>query len=108
MKGEKVGDEPRRRGSIRAHGNKFQARVTAGVDPSNGERIVLYDTVDTRREAERALTRLLAEADAWKSARTKASFGVLLDRWFERHEVGVSTRATYESLATTSDQHSAR
>jgi len=98
MNGEQVGAEPRRRGSIRAHGNKFQARVTAGIDPSTGERIVLYDTVATRREAERALTRLLAEADAWKSARTKASFGVLLDRWIERHEIGISTRATYDSL----------
>ncbi|MEP7019902.1 MAG: site-specific integrase [Pseudonocardiales bacterium] len=72
--------------------------MTAGVDPSTGERIVLCDTVATRREAERALTRLLGGADSLKSARTKASFGVLLDRWLPRHDVGPSTRATYESL----------
>ena len=90
--------EPRRRGSIRPHYGAFQARVTAGVDPATGERIVLSEVAPTRREAERALTRLLAEADAWKAARTKASFGALLDRWLAGHEVAVTTRATYESL----------
>jgi integrase len=90
--------EPRRRGSIRPHYGGFQVRVTAGVDPTTGERIILHETVATRREAERALTRLLAEADAWKSARTKASFGALLDRWLAGHEVAITTRVTYESL----------
>ncbi|MCW2568895.1 MAG: hypothetical protein JWN54_2992, partial [Mycobacterium sp.] len=89
---------PRRRGSIRAHGSKFQIRVTVGDDPVTGERIVLCEAALTRREAERALTRMLAEADAWKTARTKASFGALLDRWLGGHEMAVTTRATYESL----------
>jgi integrase len=89
---------PRRRGSIRAHGTKYQVRVTAGDDPETGERIVLCETAATRREAERTLTRLLAEADAWKTSRTKSSFGVLLDRWLAGHEVAITTRVTYESL----------
>jgi integrase len=89
---------PRRRGSIRAHGSKFQIRVTVGDDPMTGERIVLVETAPTRREAERALTRLLGEADAWRTARTKASFGALLDRWLAGHEIALTTRATYESL----------
>jgi hypothetical protein len=76
----------------------FQVRVTAGIDVATGERIVLCETAETEREAERVRVRLLAEADALKSARTKASFGVLIDRWFPQHEVGPSTRATYESL----------
>jgi integrase len=92
---------PRRRGSIRAHGTKFQARVTAGEDPATRERIVLYEVAPTRREAERALTRLQAEADAWRASRTKTSFGALLDRWLARHEVAVTTRVTYESLIRT-------
>ena len=33
-----------------------------------------------------------------KTARTKASFGHLLDLWFSQHEVGVSARAAYDSL----------
>jgi hypothetical protein len=65
---------------------------------ATGERIVLCETAATRRDAERALTRPLAEADAWRSARTKASFGALLDRWLAGHEVAITTRVTYESL----------
>ena len=68
------------------------------MDPATGERIVLTETSSTLKEAERARVRLLAEADALKTAKTKASFGHLLDRWFAQHEVGVSTRATYDSL----------
>jgi integrase len=92
------GGQRRSRGSIRSHYGGFQARVSAGFDPSTGERIILHETVATRREAEKALTRLLGEADALKTARTKASFGVLLDRWLAGHEVEVTTRATYHSL----------
>jgi hypothetical protein len=82
---------PRRRGSIRPHYGGFQARVSAGIDPSTGSGSSSTRR-SRRREAERALTRLLAEADAWKSARTKASFGALLDRWLAGHEVAITTR----------------
>jgi hypothetical protein len=64
----------RRRGSIRPHYGGYQARVSAGVDPATGERIILHETTATRREAEKALTRLLADADALKTARTKANW----------------------------------
>lgn len=72
--------------------------MTAGEDPATGERIVLTEAAAPARDAERARTRLLAEADALKTARTKASLGYLLDRWLAAHEVEVTTRATYESL----------
>ena len=88
----------RRRGSVRQHYGQWQARVSAGVDPATGERIILHENAATERDAEKALTRLLAEADAMKTARSKANFGYLLDRWFPAHEVGPSTRVTYESL----------
>ena len=35
----------RRRGGIRRYGQGWQARVSAGFDPSAGERIVLHETV---------------------------------------------------------------
>jgi integrase len=90
---------PRRsRGSIRPHYGGFQVRVSAGFDPSTGERITLHETAATLRAAEMALTRLLGEADAWKTARTKASFGTLLERWLAGHDVEITTRATYDSL----------
>jgi len=76
-------------------------RVTAGADPATGERIVLTEMCPTLKEAERARTRLLAEADALKNARTKASFGYLLDRWLVGHDVEITTRATYDSLIRT-------
>ena len=79
-----AGPARRRRGSVRPHYGGFQARVSAGVDPATGERIILHETTATRPEAEKALTRLLAEADALKTAKTKASFSGALSaavRW---------------------------
>ena len=72
--------------------------MTAGVDSATGERIVLCETASTEREAEKIRTRLLAQADALTTARSKASFGYLLDAWFPNHDVGPSTKVTYESL----------
>jgi len=67
----------RRRGGIRRHGPGWQVRVSAGTDPSTGERIVLHRTVpipeartktareraerEAHKEAEKVLTRLQAE-----------------------------------------------
>lgn len=47
---------------------------------------------------EKLRTKLLAEADAFKSARTNASLGRLLDRWLPQHDVDANTRESYESL----------
>jgi hypothetical protein len=88
----------RQRGSIRPHRSDYQVRVAAGTDPATGERIVLTETSHTLKEAERARSRLLAEADAMKTARTETSFGRLLELWFSQREVGVSAHATYDSL----------
>lgn len=103
----------RRRGGIRRHGNGWQARVSAGTDPSTGERIILHETVqipeartksareraerESYREAEKVLTRLQAEADSLKVGRTKATVGALLDRWMAQHEIDPTTRMTYEA-----------
>src|SRR5262245_13548936 len=100
--------EVRRRGGIRRHGNAFQVRVSAGEDPSTGQRIVLHQTVpierattksgqeraerQARKKADEALTKLLAEADSLKVARTKATLSVLLDKWLPDHEVEPTTR----------------
>ncbi|MCA1676429.1 MAG: hypothetical protein LC799_31075, partial [Actinobacteria bacterium] len=93
----------RRRGGVRRHGNGWQARVSAGIDPSTGERIVLYETVpipsaatkagreraerDAYREAQKILTRLQGEADKLRVARTKSTVGALLERWLVQHEL---------------------
>jgi hypothetical protein len=77
-------------------GTKFACRP--GVDPVTGRRMTLQGTAPTVREAEKLRTGLLAEADAFKSARTNASLGRLLDRWLPQHDVDQNTRESYESL----------
>lgn len=91
--GQPASQKPRRRGSVRRHGNGFQARVSAGVDPSSGERIVLHETVpiapantkaareraerDARKEADKLLTRLQAESDSLKTSHGQSSQAVV-------------------------------
>ena len=98
----------RQRGSIRRRARCYEVRVSAGEDPSTGERLVLVDSVEIEgqgeraeraayREAEKLRTKLLAEADGLKVARTKATVGALLERWMEQHEIDPTTRMTYES-----------
>jgi len=111
-----VGTRPnpssRQRGSIRRRAQCFEIRVSAGTDPSNGERIVLVDSVliegqgdraerAAYREAEKRRTQLLADADSLKVARTKATVGALLARWMEHHEIDPTTRSGYDSQIRT-------
>jgi len=60
--------------------------------------MTLQGTAPTAREAEKVRTKLLAEADTFKSARTNAWLGRLLDRWLPQHDVDENTRESYESL----------
>jgi integrase len=96
----------RPRGAIERRGDAFRVRISAGTDPATGERLRLVETVSIAppkqaeqaayREAEKVLTRLLAEADSLKVARTKSTFGALLDRWLGQHELDATTRMNYE------------
>jgi integrase len=113
MTTSEAASEGRRRGGIRRHGKAWQARVSAGVDPSTGERVMLYETVpiaeartksareradrDAYKEAQKVLTRLQAEADSLRVARTRATVGALLERWMQQHEIAPTTRMIYES-----------
>jgi integrase len=88
----------RSRGTIRKHRAGYQVRVSAGTDPVTGERLRLQGTAATIKEAEKLRTKLLGEADTYRSARTNASLGFLLDRWLPQHDVDENTRVSYESL----------
>src|SRR5690349_7488372 len=102
-------DKPRTRGNIRRMRDRVQFRVSAGEDPSTGERIILVDSVPIEipgnarseraamKEAEKLRTKLLADADALKVARTKATVGALLERWMAQHQIDPTTRMTYEA-----------
>jgi integrase len=103
------GPPKRSRGSIRRMRDRIQVRVSAGEDPSTGERIVLVGSVPIEvpgtaraeraaiKEAEKLCAKLLADADALKVARTKATVGALLERWMAQHEIDPTTRMTYEA-----------
>jgi integrase len=84
-------------------------RVSAGHDPVTGERIILTDSVMIDRpgngrseraafkEAEKRRTKLLAEADELRVARTRTTVGALVERWMGQHEIDATTRMTYEA-----------
>lgn len=100
---------PRQRGSVRRLRDRWQVRVSAGVDPVTGERIILTDSVvierpgNTRsersafKEAEKRRTKLLTEADELRVARTRTTVGALVERWMTQHEIDSTTRMTYEA-----------
>ncbi|MFC4944744.1 hypothetical protein [Pseudonocardia sp. GCM10023141] len=86
-----------------------QVRVSAGEDPSTGERIILTDSVpieipgkaraerDAMKAAEKLRTKLLSDANDLKVARTRATVGALLERWMAQHEIDQTTRMTYDA-----------
>jgi integrase/DNA-binding transcriptional regulator YhcF (GntR family) len=81
----------------------LRVRVNAGVDPVTGKRHRLVEVIppgpDAAKQAEKVRTRLLAEVDERRNARTKATVNQLLDKYFELLRVDTNTRENYESLA---------
>lgn len=100
----------RPRGNIERRGAGYRVRVHAGVDADSGERLTLTEQVviappgDEKavkaayKQAQKVLTKLQADADAFKAARTKATFEALLDKWLPQHEIDATTRMTYEGM----------
>ena len=79
----------------------FPARVKvyAGIDQLTGKKLWLRETVpahaterETRKEAEKVLTRLLNQVDERRNPRTEATINELLDRWLEVIDVERTTR----------------
>ena len=89
----------RQRGHIRRRGNSFQVKVYAGVDPLTGGDHYLTESTDTEGKAEKIRTRLLAEVDQRRNARTKATLGTALDAWLKVHEAEESTLRSYDRYA---------
>jgi len=77
------------RGSLREkQPGRWELRVPLAPDPVTGarrQRSVSFK--GTKRHAERELVRLIAEADTGRDTGTRATLGVLLDKWWE-HKVG--------------------
>ena len=71
------------RGHIRARGDAWELRVSAGTDPLTSRRRVVTRTFrGTRPQAEKALTRLLGELDQGAHRGPDATLATLLDRWW--------------------------
>ena len=76
------GRRQRSRGSIeQLPSGTFRVRVYAGVDPLTGRDHYLREIAATPREAEEVRTRLLNQVDERRQPRSKATVGMLLDRW---------------------------
>ena len=85
----------RGRGHIRRRGGSFQVLVYAGVDPLNGKDHYLTESTRDEAEAQKILTRLLAQVDEQRNPRTKATFGAALDAWLRTHEAEETTLDGY-------------
>lgn len=91
------------RGHLQERGPKtWRLSVYIGRDPRTGRKRYAQSTVHgTKREAQRALARLVTEVDEGRHAASAAgTFGNLLDRWLETkaHSVEASTLASYKWL----------
>ncbi len=89
----------RNRGTIERRGNSLRVKVYAGTDPLTGKRLYLRESTTDEKEAERILTRLLAQVDAERHAKTNATLSVAVDEWLRTLEVEESTREAYEMYA---------
>lgn len=91
------------RGHIQQRGEKsFRIRAYAGRDRSGRKRYVQRTIVGTRRDAEKALTRLLGEVDEGRIvASASMTMNEIIDKWLavKRQSVEPSTMINYEWVA---------
>lgn len=92
------------RGHIRSHGDgAWRLHVNGGTDPVTGRRRQVSKVVHgSRKEAERALTKLLGEVDGGGHGHgSDATFGQVLDAWLVHKVVSVepTTFDTYRASA---------
>jgi integrase len=73
--------------------------VFAGIDPVTGKRNYLTESTRNAKEADRILTRLLAQVDEQNHPRTKTTLGDTIDAWLNVHDADANTLAGYETHA---------
>lgn len=85
----------RNRGYIEQRSSgSYRAVVYAGVDPLTGRERYVRESAPTRRDAEKALTRLQNQVDEKRHPRSGVTVGELLEQWTEvsRHETSTAER----------------
>ncbi|GGP42087.1 tyrosine-type recombinase/integrase [Saccharothrix coeruleofusca] len=90
----------RKRGRIEERGSSLRVKVYAGIDPVTGKRVYLNETVPgtdraARKKAEKALTRLLAEADAQRAPTSSVTLAYTINEWLKASELEDSTEEGY-------------
>ncbi|MGD9751942.1 MAG: tyrosine-type recombinase/integrase [Acidimicrobiia bacterium] len=86
------------RGYMRKRGDSWELRVYLGNDPVTGkQRYQSRSVKGGKRDAERVLAQLVAEAERGLTARTVATVGDLLDAWFEFAERDLSPKTAMET-----------
>src|SRR4051794_25120119 len=68
------------------------------MDPLTGRRRALRETVGTRREAEKALTRMQHQVDEQRHPKSAITVQESIAQWLEVAELGVTTREQYDDL----------
>ena len=93
-------DEDRKRGRIEERGSNLRVVVYAGLDPVTGKRAYLRETVKgndraARRQANKVMTRLLAEVDKQRATESSVPLGHVIDEWLRVAELEDGTREMY-------------
>lgn len=95
--------QKRQRGQIETlPSDALRVKVYAGVDPLNGRRHYLRETVpaglNAEAEAEKVRIRLVNGINERRNPRTSATVNQLMDRYLELLNVDRTTRERYESV----------
>lgn len=96
------------RGHIRPHGDGWRIYAYAGTDPITGKRRQVTKVVaGSRKDAERALTRLLGEVDGGAHPADGQTLGQVLDAWLAHKALSVeaTTLDTYRASASYVTDH---
>lgn len=93
------------RGSMRQRGDSWQLRVFVGRDPRTGRQVIVTRSFrGGKREAQRELARLVAEAERGQSVGPDATVNDLVDKWLATVSADWSP-ATRRQNASAIDRH---
>jgi site-specific recombinase XerD len=87
--------DQRQRGQIRQRGGTFLVTVYAGIDPLTGKRIYLNESASTQAAAKKLLTKLCAQVDEQRHARTRTPLSTALGSWLRTHDAESTTLDGY-------------
>ncbi len=86
------------RGHMRQRGDAWELRVYVGRDPVTGQERYATRTIRAgKREAQRVLNEMVVAAERGSLAKTRVTFGELVEKWFEHAERSFSPKTVRET-----------